>query len=150
MTRRIAVLPIAGLVAALTACATSTSPPSASAPIRVTTGATASPSSPSCTVHAVAGDSADGSTVCVALGSDLTVLLHTAAAGGWSTPRATGTALGSARPVPTPVGTVGWSFAAVTAGTAEVSTSRPVCPSAAPGAVRCHSVVAYVLHVEVR
>jgi hypothetical protein len=61
----------------------------------------------------------------------------------------TGGALGPPSPVPTPAGAVGWSFQAVAAGTADLSLSRPVCPSAGPGPLRCHSVAAYRLHVVV-
>jgi hypothetical protein len=146
MIRRIAVPLIAGLLATVTACAAPMPQASTSS---ASGAASAPPSSPSCTAHAVAGDSASGSTVCVALGGDLTVLLHATAGGSWSTPEVTGTALGPAQPVPTPAGSAGWSFAAAAAGTAVISASRPVCPSAAPGAVRCHSVAAYVLHVDV-
>lgn len=147
MMRRIAILLTLGLVATITACAG----PPASTPAADggTTVVTAQPSSPSCTAHVVAGETANGSTVCVARGGDLTVLLHAPAGSGWSTPEATGNALGPARPVPTPAGSVGWSFPAVAAGAADVSTSRAVCPSAGSGAVRCHSMVAYLLHVKV-
>ena len=138
-----------GLAVTITACATPTSSASTVAADGGTPGATVPPGSPSCISHVVADESANGSTVCVIGGSDLTVLLHTTAGSGWSTPEVTGDALGPARPVPTPAGSVGWSFQAVAAGTAEVSTSRPVCPSAGSGAAKCHSVVGYLLHVKV-
>lgn len=155
MIRRIGMALTAGLVVAVTGCAGPASSTSALAGDGATSAAaaagtpTGSPRSPSCTVHVVAGDSANGSTVCVARGSDVTVLLHATAGSDWSSPEATGNALGPARPMPTPAGYVGWSFAAVAAGTAQVTTSRPVCPSASFGAVRCHSVIDYRLHVEV-
>jgi hypothetical protein len=95
----------------------------------------------------VATDSANGRTVCVLRGSDVTVLLH---GSGWSTPQATGGALKAAGPIPTPAGTVGWAFQAVAAGTADISTSRSGCPSASPGAMRCLSIVGYLVHVEVQ
>jgi hypothetical protein len=150
MTRHIGLVFAAGLVAAVTGCAAPAPPATTTLPaVGGTRAASRSPRSPSCTAHVVAGESANGSTVCVIRGSDLTVLLRSTAGSDWSTPDATGTALGAPRPMPTPAGFVGWSFPATAAGAAEVSTSRPVCPSAGPGAVRCHSVIGYLLHVEV-
>jgi hypothetical protein len=149
MICRIGMVFAVGLIVTITGCTAPRSSAPTPADDGATSAATESPRSPSCTAHVVAGDSANGTTVCVARGSDLTVLLHTTAGSGWSTPEATGNALGSARPVPTPSGYVGWSFPAAAAGAAEVSTSRPVCPSAGSGAVRCHSVVSYLLHVQV-
>ena len=138
-----------GLAVTIAACTATTSSASTFAGDGGTAGATVPPGSPSCSAHVVADDSANDSTVCVTLGSDFTVLLHTTTGSGWSTPEVTGDALGPARPVPTPAGSVGWSFVAVAAGTAQVSTSRPVCPSAGSGAAQCHSVVGYLLHVKV-
>jgi hypothetical protein len=149
MIRHVGMLFAAGLVVAVTGC---TAPASSASTLPAGGGASApseSPGSPSCAAHVVAGDAANGSTVCVTRGSDLTVLLRVTAGSDWSTPEATGRALGAARPLPTPFGFVGWSFPAAAAGTAEVSTSRAVCPSAG-SAVRCHSMVGYLLHVEVR
>jgi hypothetical protein len=154
MIRHVAMLFTVGLVVAITGCAAPASSPTiadggGTSGTSGTSGVSESPRSPSCTAHVVAGDSANGSTLCVTRGSDLTVLLRATAGSDWSTPEASGTALGAARPVPTPAGFVGWSFPAAAAGTADVSTSRPVCPSAGSAAVRCHSVVGYLLHVEV-
>jgi hypothetical protein len=153
MIRRIAMLLAGGLVATVTACGTPASPAASPASTSPTGSgaprATVAPSSAHCTAHVTAGDSANGSTVCVVQGSDVTLILHTTAGAGWSTPEVTGDALGSARPVPTPAGSAGWSFPAVAAGTADVSTSRPVCPPAGSGAMRCHSMILYELHVEV-
>jgi hypothetical protein len=150
MIRRIGMSFAAGLVITITITGC-TAPASSASTLAdgATSGPTESPRSPSCTAHVVAGESANGTTVCVIRGSDLTVLLHATAGSGWSTPEATGRALGPARPVPTPAGFVGWSFPAAAAGTAQITTSRPVCPSAGPGTVRCHSVVGYLLHVNV-
>jgi hypothetical protein len=144
MTRRLALLFAFALAALTAACAARTSTFDGSVPIRA---ASTLPSAPACTEHVVAGDSANGSTVCVVRGSDVTVLLQAATGRGWSTPHATGDALGQPRPVPTPAGFVGWSFQAVAAGTADVTASRPVCPSPASGALRCHGVLVYLLHV---
>jgi hypothetical protein len=150
MIRRIGMVFFAGILVTISGCTAPASSPSALADHGATIGATESPRPPSCAAHVVAGDSANGTAVCVTLGSDLTVLLHTMAGSGWSTPEVTGNALGPARPLPTPFGSVGWSFLAAAVGTAEFSTSRPVCPSAGSAAVRCRSVVGYLLHVEVR
>jgi hypothetical protein len=154
MIRRIGTLFAVCLVVTITGCTASTPSASALGDGGATSGATESPRSPSprspsCTAHLVAGDSANGTTVCVTRGGDLTVLLRAVSGSGWSTPEATGKALGPAQPMPTPAGFVGWSFPAAAAGTAEVSASRPVCPSAGPATVRCHSVVGYLLHVKV-
>ena len=137
------------LVVAISACTAPTSSVSTLGADGATPVATVPPKPLSCTAHVVAGEQANGTTVCVTLGSDLTVLLRAVAGSGWSTPEVSGNALGPARPVPTPAGSVGWSFPAVAAGTAQVETSRPVCPSTAAVAVRCHSAVGYVLHVKV-
>jgi len=102
-----------------------------------------------CGVNVVVSDSGNGSTVCVALGSQVTVLLRSGPGGGWTTPQVSGAALGPPRGVPTPNNAVGWAFEAVAAGTADVTTSRPVCPVNS-GALRCHSLVSFRVHVEVR
>jgi len=164
MIRRLATLLAIGLLATTAACdaRTSTLPasapsgsapaPSGSAPAPPGSAPATVPSnSPPCSEHVVVGDSAANTTVCVTLGSDLTVLLRAPAAGGsWSTPRVTGGALGPAQPVPTPSGSVGWHFEAVARGTADLTASRDICPSGPPGALRCRGLVAYRLHVEVR
>jgi hypothetical protein len=126
--------------------------PTSTHPTTTTAGTTvgAHPKSPSCTAHVVVGESANGTTVCVLRGSDITVLLHATPGSGWSSPRKTGIALGAARPVPTPAGYVGWSFLAAATGTAEITTARPACPPASPGQMTCQSMIAYVLHVRVQ
>jgi hypothetical protein len=128
-----------GLVGALTACAapaTATAPP-AQAVVAVT--------QQSCGTHVVAGDADNGSTVCVVAGSDVSILLSATGASSWSTPAVTGHVLGPAMPLPTPYGRVGWQFRTIAAGRAEISTTRPGCPSAAD----CPAV-AYHLYVTVR
>ena len=98
----------------------------------------------------VARDPASGSTLCVIKGSDLIVMLRNPPGANWSSPHLTGRALGPAEPIPTPSGTVGWSFRAVAAGQAGISLTRPACPSPSPGAVSCDAVVLYRLRVQVR
>jgi hypothetical protein len=103
-----------------------------------------------CARNVVVHDPADGSTACVALGSDLIVMFTAAGTSSWSTPRVTGPALGTGSGVPTPAGQVGWMFPAVAAGASEITLSRPGCPAASPGAVRCLVLTAVRLHVDVR
>jgi hypothetical protein len=91
-----------------------------------------------------------GTTVCVARGGELIVLLHNVAGSSWSEPQVVGSALGAGMGIPTPYGRVGWLFKALAPGTAQISTSRPNCPPASPGAVTCHSLLAFHLEVEVR
>lgn len=93
----------------------------------------------------VAGDSDNGSSVCVVAGSDVSIVLTAVADSSWSSPTGTGRVLGPAMPLPTPFGRVGWQFRTIAAGRAEIRTTRPVCPSPAD----CHDVV-YRLHVTVR
>jgi hypothetical protein len=103
----------------------------------------------SCGTHVVAGDSDNGSSVCVVAGSDVSILLSTVTGSSWSTPTGTGRVLGPALPLPTPFGRVGWQFRTIAAGQAEIRTTRPNCPSPATPAAGCHDVV-YQLHVTVR
>jgi hypothetical protein len=148
MTHRLALSLALVLAAATAACATNTGSSAAQTSTRVSSAAHPSSSGKtSCTAHVVVGDADNGRTVCVALGSDVTILLH---GQGWATPQVTGGALTAAGPIPTPAGAVGWSFKAVAAGSADLSTSHPSCPSAGPGALRCLSIVGYKVHVEVR
>ena len=93
----------------------------------------------SCGTHVVAGDSDNGSSVCVAAGSDVSILLKVVAGSSWSSPTATGRALGPAMGLPTPYGKVGWQFRALAAGPAEISTTRPGRPD-----------IVYRLYVTVR
>ena len=103
----------------------------------------------SCGTHVVAGDSDNGSSVCVVAGSDVSILLTAVAGSSWSAPTVTGRALGPAMPLPTPYGRVGWQFRALTAGPAEIRTTRPGCPAPATPAADCQDIV-YRLHVTVR
>jgi hypothetical protein len=90
---------------------------------------------PACGTHVVAGDADNGSSVCVAGGSDVSIVLTSP----WSSPTVTGHALGPAMPLPTPYGRVGWQFRAIAAGQAEIVTTRPDHPG-----------IVYDLHVTVR
>jgi len=132
-----------GLVAALTAGAAPASPTAWTAEPAVA----AKP--PVCATHVVADDSDNGSTVCVAAHSDVSILLKTVDGAPWSAPTRTGRVLGPARPLPTPFGHVGWQFRTLAAGHSEIATTRKSCPSHATAAKQCHDVV-YHLHVTVR
>jgi hypothetical protein len=101
---------------------------------------------PVCRTNVVAGDADNGSSVCVVLGSDVSILLTTVTGSTWSAPTGSGRVLGPAMPLPTPFGRVGWQFRTLAAGHAEIRTSRPGC---APPAAACPDVV-YRLHVTVR
>jgi len=138
MRKRLSLLGPA-LVAALAAC--STPAPSTTQPAVDTVAATQQ----TCGRHVVADDSANGSTVCVAKDSDVSILLKTAGNSSWSSPTVTGTVLGPAMPLPTPYGRVGWQFRTIAVGQAEISTTRPGCPPPA----KCDAV-RYHLYVTVR
>jgi hypothetical protein len=132
-----------GLVGALTTSTAQASPAGRLAEPAVAV------SQQSCGTHVVADDSDNGSSVCVVAGSDVSILLKTVAGSTWSAPTVTGRVLGPAMPLPTPFGRVGWQFRAIAAGQAEISTTRPSCPSPATPASACHDVF-YRLHVTVR
>jgi len=113
---------------------------------------TSGPSTPSsgCGTHVVADESANGSTVCVALDSELIVTLHLGTGERWSQPQVHGGALGPGTGIPTPNNVVGWSFKAVAVGISEISSLRPNCPAASPATAGCHSLVAFRLQADVR
>lgn len=125
-----------GLVGALTAGAAPASP--AARPAEPAVAA----NQQSCGTHVVAGDSDNGSSVCVVAGSDVSILLSTVTGSSWSTPTATGHVLGPALPLPTPFGRVGWQFRTIAAGHAEIRTTRSPCTPPAD--------CVYQLHVTVR
>jgi hypothetical protein len=108
-----------GLIGALTACAAPAT--TATAPPGVAVVATQRP----CGTHVVVDESANGSTVCVAKGSDVSIMLKTVGDSSWSSPATTGHALGPAMPLPTPYGLVGWQFRTIATGQAEIRTTRP-------------------------
>jgi hypothetical protein len=135
-----------GLVGALTAGAAPASP--TARPDEPAVAAVAASQRP-CGTHVVAGDSDNGSSVCVVVGSDVSILLSTVTGANWSTPTGSGRVLGPAMPLPTPFGRVGWQFRAIAAGHAEIRTTRPNCPPPATPAEGCPDVV-YQLHVTVR
>jgi hypothetical protein len=132
-----------GLVGALTAGAAPASPAARSAE------PAAAVNHQSCGTHVVADDSDNGSSVCVVVHSDVSILLNTVTGSTWSAPTVTGRVLGPAMPLPTPFGRVGWQFRTTAAGHAEIKTTRPSCPSTATSTADCHDVV-YRLHVTVR
>jgi hypothetical protein len=88
--------------------------------------------------------------VCVALGSELIVMLHVGPGDSWSQPQVLGGALGPGTGIPTPNNAVGWSFKAVAVGTSEITSSRPNCPAPSPATAGCHSLAAFRLQADVR
>jgi hypothetical protein len=147
MARLVRVILTMALVVAMAACAARSGGANGSTPSTVDGASTATPG---CGSHLVVDESASGSTVCVVRGSELIVMLHAGTGGDWSTPRVAGSALGPGAGIPTPNRSVGWSFQAVAAGTAQISSSRPACPTAGAGGAQCRSLVAFELRVEVR
>src|SRR5262249_54638353 len=137
---------------------TSTAACAAGAPPADTAGGPTGSASPTasrsrgttCGNHVVADESASGTTVCVALRGELIVMLHTAGGSPWSGPQVVGSTLSAGTGIPTPNNAIGWSFEALAAGTAQISSSRPDCPPASPGTVACHALLAFQLQVEVR
>jgi hypothetical protein len=113
---------------------------------RTSAGASAPVSGPpetTCGNHVVADESDSGTAVCVAVGGDLIVLLHSDVTGStWSEPQIAGSTLGAGTGIPTPSNAVGWQFEALAAGTAQISSSRLYCP---PGTGTCD----FQLQVEV-
>ncbi len=92
----------------------------------------------------------NGSTVCLAMGGTLTVTLHDAAGTRWQEVQAQGDALRTIVGRGTlPVGVTGGFYSAVQAGTAVVDSSRPNCPQASGGAISCHSLLSFQVHVQV-
>jgi hypothetical protein len=103
-----------------------------------------------CGNHVVADESTSDTTVCVTLGGELIVMLHTVGGSNWSEPQVAGSALDAGKGIPTPHTAVGWWFKTLAAGSAQISSSRPNCPPASPGTVTCHALLAFQLRVEVR
>jgi hypothetical protein len=103
-----------------------------------------------CGNHVVVDESANGTTVCLAVGGDLIVLLHTVAWSTWSEPQVAGSSLGAGTGTPTPSDAVGWLFKALAPGPARITSLRSDCPPASPGTVACDSVLVFQLQVEVR
>ncbi len=138
------------VIVALSACAG----PASSGPGNPTDSSGSSPTESSqtsaCGSHVVVNESANGSQVCVVLGSDLIVMLPVNAGTTWSQPDVVGAGLGPGQGIPTPNNAVGWSFKAVAAGTAEVRSSRANCAEASPGMAACHSLAAFRVRVDIR
>jgi hypothetical protein len=164
-TRRIAMTRVTRLLISF-ALATSTAACAASAPTADTANGPTAPTGPTsagasapvsgppettCGNHVVADESASGTTVCLAVGGDLIVLLHSDVTGStWSEPQIAGSSLGAGTGTPTPSDAVGWLFKALAAGPARITSLRSDCPPASPGTVACDSVLVFQLQVEVR
>jgi len=89
---------------------------------------------------------------CVSLGGTVTLTLHGPADQRWSPVRLGGTAL-SEVPVSgvPPIGpSVTTLYRAVRAGTATLSSARPLCPPASPGSAGCLGMLAFQVTIRVR
>jgi hypothetical protein len=144
MSRWIALATAAVLAVSVTGCAGHEPAGGSPAPTE------ASPSDNACPVGTdqTVTEADNGSTICLALGRMLTVRLGSDNPPAWSTPVVNGDALRPATLVPLPAAPA-WYFTAVVSGSAEVTSSRPNCPSAGPGEVGCHSMLAFRLTVNV-
>jgi hypothetical protein len=158
MTRVARVLISLALATSTAACAAGTpTADTANGPTAATSPTSAGASEPgsgppetTCGNNVVVDESANGTNVCVAVGGELIVLLHYPAGSTWSAPQTAGPSLSAGTGIPTPSNAVGWSFRALAAGTARITSSRPNCPPASPGTVTCDSILAFQLQVEVR
>jgi hypothetical protein len=146
MTRITGMLLSVALAASVAGCAR----PAGGSPAGPARSPSASTVDSRCAARAVVDETANGATVCVALGSSLTVMLHPGGSAHWSTPQVAGRALGPGAGMPTPAGAVGWSFPAIAAGTAQVTVARPNCPSVPPGSGSCYALLVFQLRVDVR
>ncbi len=90
--------------------------------------------------------------LCVALGGTVTVTLDTPAGAQWKPVEASGSALSpsSVTAPPQVPSTVMAQFTAAARGSSVISSSRPNCPSAAPGQMRCNSISQWQVTVEVK
>src|SRR5262249_42630912 len=99
MTRVALVLVSLALATSTAACpagAAASGPTASTGPTSAGTSAPASGAPETmCGNHVVADESASGTTVCVAVGGELIVLLHTVAGSTWSEPQLSGSALGA-------------------------------------------------------
>ena len=81
------------------------------------------PQKPVCHEHVALDESDNGSSVCVAVHGDVTLMLKTANGTSWSTPTVTGHVLGPGLGLPTPFGLVGWQFRVNAAGKTAIETT---------------------------
>lgn len=156
--RRLAALPpLLLLLLAVTGCATGGTQPGSPAAAGSSAGSSAEPSSgPSagaCGSGRVTLTEQDNRRqACVTAGTLVQVYLHGKPDQMWSGVSSDAPAL---RPVATgrgalPIGVTGGFFRADGAGTARLTSSRPMCPSPPPGGARCLALEGFTVTVEVR
>jgi hypothetical protein len=94
----------------------------------------------------------NGTTVCLALGGDLSVSLQGAPGQEWAQPRVTPAEVLRSTPLrySGPPDTLAWAYTAAAAGTADITSSRSACPPPAPGSAACHAQQAFRVSVTVR
>ena len=110
--------------------------------------ATACPSPPGSTITVTELD--NGSPVCAGVGQQIEFYLHGTSDRPWSPIAAEGNPLSptSSGKLSLAVGVTGAVFIAVATGTAEVTATRPTCPSS-PGGPTCNSIVMFRVLVSV-
>jgi hypothetical protein len=136
-----------GLLAGLAGCGRAASGPERPGPAGTPTGASCPASSATVTLT----EADNGRAICLAPGTRIEVYLHGSDTAPWSPIQLDGAAL---RPVASGKGALardvtGGFFAAERAGTARLSSSRPACPSAPAGAVRCGAEQGFQVEVTV-
>jgi hypothetical protein len=108
------------------------------------------PSAPKCPQTVSATEANSGQTLCVAQGGQVTLSLKTAAGKPWAPPEpGTPGILTSGGAFSATAGTQVGTWKATKAGQTMLTSTRPNCPSAAPGTVSCHSVKSFTLTVKV-
>lgn len=106
------------------------------------------PSAPGCPTAVTITTDDNNKTVCVAIGGTVTVDLRTPGVTNNSPIDSTGAALTtSTKTAPQASLAV---FDATTAGSSVISSMRPNCPSAAPGTLSCHSIMAWKVTIQVK
>jgi hypothetical protein len=153
--RRTPALLLAAVALTLTAagCAQPASQYAAAPDSSATTSGAPSPAPSDCRSGSVTVTEAqDGQSLCVRVGTRIEVYLHGSPDTAWSAVTSDGAAL-----TPTasgkgalPLGVTGGFFQAAAPGAARLTASRPGCPSAPPGGVRCMIVQPFAVTVTVR
>ena len=141
--RALGVVGVAMAVALVAGCATTQSGPGSS-------GGAAATSSSACSTAVLLTDEDNQSTVCVAQGGTVTLVLAGGPGANWAPIQLTGSGLAEQPPVITPTGGVSAKYRATAAGTAELSSSRSACPPPTAGMAACHALQAFKVTVTVR
>jgi hypothetical protein len=140
---RIAALLAAVLGAAVVSgCATGA--PGTAAP------STAATDSSGCATALMLTDEDDQTEVCVANGGTVSVSLSGAPGQDWSPVQLSGTGLTEQPPASRPTNGTVAVYRATGTGTADLTSSRSLCPPPSPGSVACHALQAFKVTVAVR